>query len=138
MRTEIAIWNVLHDGEITAVEAGTDGSYTMFVNIPYLRKRLKPLGDSFVLTLSGVRQVTFQDFNGTSLSLEEELQGSSSQMILRTLSESMPITVELMYGTLILDFESIALSLDTGQPVEFETIETVCREYWEEFSSKGK
>jgi hypothetical protein len=55
MDTRIAIWNVLHDGEITAISEDGD-TLTMFVNIPYLRRRLKPLGDSFILTLAGVRQ----------------------------------------------------------------------------------
>jgi hypothetical protein len=49
MDPRIAIWNILHDGEITAVSEDV-GTLTMFVSIPYLRRRLTPLGDSFVLT----------------------------------------------------------------------------------------
>jgi len=67
MDERIAIWNVLHDGEITAVSEDGD-TLTMFVSIPYLRRRLKPLGDSFVLTLAGVRRAECRDFGGAASS----------------------------------------------------------------------
>lgn len=67
MDTRISIWNVLHDGEITAVSEEGD-TLTMFVSIPYLRRRLKPLGDSFVITLSGVRCAECRDFGGAASS----------------------------------------------------------------------
>lgn len=63
MDKRIEIWNVLHDGEITAISEDGD-ILTMFVSIPYLRRRLKPLGDSFVLTLEGVRRAECRGFNG--------------------------------------------------------------------------
>ena len=137
MNNEINIWNILHDGEITAVEKGMNGLYTIFINIPYLRRRIKPLGDSFVITLSGVKQITFQDFDGQTSSLENELELSTPE-ILQTDSETMPIYIATTAGTLILNYESINFNLDTGQPVEFETIEVICREYWEEWSKRIK
>jgi len=135
MRNEIDIWNILHDGDITAVEKGLNSSYTLFVSIPYLRRRLKPLGDSFVLALAGVRQIAFQNFDGTISTIEDELNLSTPE-ILRTDSESMPISVETTTGKLILDFEGIEFRLDTGQAVDFETILTVCRGYWAEWRKK--
>jgi len=92
MQKEINIWNILHDGEITAVEKNTGGLYTIFVSIPYLRRRISPLGDSFVLILSGVKQITFQDIGGTMSTLESELELSTPE-ILHTESVAMPICV---------------------------------------------
>jgi len=135
MQKEISIWNVLHDGEITAVEKNTDGLYTIFVNIPYLRRRIPPLGDSFVLILSGVKQIMFQDFDGAVSTLESELEISAPE-ILNTESVAMPIRVETTAGTLILDYENIDFKLDTGQPVKFEIIEATCHEYWEQWRKK--
>lgn len=135
MKNEICIWNILHDGEITAVEKGMDGLYTIFVNIPYLRRRIMPLGDSFVLTLSGVTQITFQDFGGTMSTLEDELEVSAPE-ILQTDSETMPVRVETTAGTLILNYERIDCKLDTGQPINFETIEAICREYWDQLRKR--
>ena len=135
MKKEIDIWNILHDGEITAVEENKNGVYTIFINIPYLRRRIRPLGDSFVLMLSGVRQIMFQDIDGTTSTLEDELEISTPE-ILKTDSEVMPINVATTAGTLILDYESIDFKLDTGHSVRFETIEAACREYWDEWRKR--
>ena len=139
MDTRIAIWNVLHDGEITAISQDGD-TLTMFVSIPYLRRRLKPLGDSFVLTLAGIRQAECRDFSGaasSASSLREELEIGKPE-ILKTTSESMPLTIETTMGQLILDFQSIRFALDTGQPIEYESIEKVCEEFWTEWQAKAE
>jgi hypothetical protein len=138
MDTRISIWNVLHDGEVTAVSEDGD-TLTMFVSIPYLRRRLKPLGDSFVLTLTGVRRDECRDFGGAGRvsSLQEELEIGTPE-ILKTESQTMPVTVETTMGQMILDFESIRFALDTGESVDYETIEKVCGEYWTEWEAKAE
>src|ERR1035437_1177006 len=139
MDTRIQICNVLHDGEITAVSEDGD-ILTMFVSIPYLRRRLKPLGDSFVLTLVGVKQAECRDFSGaasSASSLREELDIGTPEII-KTESESMPVTIETTLGQLILDFQSIRFALDTGQPIEYATIQKVCEEYWTEWQVKAE
>jgi hypothetical protein len=137
MNKRIDIWNVLHDGEITAVSGEGSQNIIMFVNIPYLRRRLNPIGDSFVLKLNNLKQIEFINFDGTINSLSEQLNIGSPE-ILSTESESMPITIETTLGKLILNFEDISFSLDTGEPIEFNTIEKVCEEYWKEWESRIK
>lgn len=137
MDERIAIWNVLHDGEITAISEDGD-TLTMFVSIPYLRRRLKPLGDSFVLTLAGVQRAECRDFDGaasSASSLREELEIGTPE-ILETESESMPVTIETTMGQLILDFQSIRFALDTGPDTDYKTIESVCDAYWTEWKAK--
>jgi hypothetical protein len=139
MDERITIWNVLHDGEITAVSEDGD-TLTMFVSIPYLRRRLKPLGDSLVLTLAGVRRAECRDFGGaasSSAQLREELEIGTPE-ILKTESVSMPVTVETTMGQMILDFQSIRFTLDTGQDTDYKTIERVCDEYWTEWKAKSE
>jgi hypothetical protein len=139
MDDRIEIWNVLHDGEITAVSEQGD-TLTMFVSIPYLRRRLKPLGDSFVLTLAGVRRAEGRDFGGPASSaspLREVLEIGTPE-IYKTESESMPVTIETTMGPLILDFQSIRFALDTGQATDYKTIERVCDEYWTEWKAKSE
>ena len=101
---------------------------TMFVSIPYLRRRLDPLGDSFVLTLSGITRLEFHDFDGTRETLQDQLDIGSPE-ILSTESDSMPVSIAMSLGQLTLDFQSISFALDTGQAVEYEAIEKVCEEY---------
>ena len=127
----IQIWNILHDDEITAISGEGSDILTMFVSIPYLRRRLAPLGDSFVLTLSGITRLEFHDFDGTRETLQEQLDIGSPE-ILSTESDSMPASIATSLGQLTLDFQSISFALDTGQAVEYEAIEKVCEEYWTE------
>jgi len=127
----IQIWNILHDDEITAISGEGSDILTMFVSIPYLRRRLDSLGDSFVLTLSGITRLEFHDFDGTRETLQDQLDIGSPE-ILSTESDSMPASIATSLGQLTLDFQSISFALDTGQAVECEAIEKVCEEYWTE------
>jgi hypothetical protein len=138
MDKRIQIWNVLHDGEITAVSGENSDTFTMFVSIPYLRRRLKPLGDSFVLTLKGLKRLEFYNFDGTMKSTAQEELEIGSPEILSTKSEAMPIRIETTIGYLILDFESVRFAMDTGQEIEYETIKKVCEEFWTEWNAKAE
>ena len=130
MDKRIRIWDLLHDGEITVAKQHRD-TLIMFVSIPYVRSRFNPLGDSFVLTLSGLRRAVFSDLSGNSSSLQEALEGYTPE-ILSTDSKSMPLLVATNLGELTLDFEDIDFALDTGQRVAYEAIEKACKEYWAE------
>jgi hypothetical protein len=136
MDKRIQIWNIFHDGEITALSNEDENTVIIFVSIPYLRRRLKPLGDSFVVILSDTKRIDFTSFDGaTTTSLLEELEISAPE-ILSTDSESMPITIATTAGYITLDFQSIRFALDTGQAIEYEEIEKACNEYWTEWRER--
>ena len=137
MDRRIQIWNILHDGEITAISGEESGTLTMFVNIPFLRRRVEPLGDSFILILEGLTYLEFQDFDGTATQLRGEIDMGTIE-ILSTDSESMPVKIFTTMGQLTLDFKNIHFALDTGQKIEFEAIEKVCEEYWTEWEEKSR
>lgn len=136
MDKRIATWNMLHDGEITAISKEDEQTLRIFVNIPYLRRRLKPIGDSFILTLSGLTCVQFENLDGTTAPFEEEIELATPE-ILSTESESMPITIATTTGYLKLDFQNIGFELDTGEKIEFESIEKACEEYWDEWEKRN-
>ena len=139
MDERIEIWNLLHDGSITAIEQNGD-TLTMFISIPYVRRRMKPIGDSFNLTLSGLSRMDFCDPWGEIHSFAEELGVGvvTGPTIISSHSDSMPITIEFEYGRLILDFQSISFALDTGSPVSLMEIEKVAAEYWQELVSRAE
>ena len=137
MDERIQIWNLLHDGEITAVAGEGGQTLTMFVSVPFLRRRLAPLGDSFVIVLSGLTLLEFHDFAGTKISLAEELEIGTPE-ILSTESESMPIKIETTMGQLTLSFQSIRFTLDTGGDIEYEAIARVCEEYWADWNARAE
>jgi len=134
MKKEIQIWNLLHDGDITVHEVNGD-QLTLFVCIPWMRKRIKPLGDSFVLKMTGVTKAEFHDYEGNVSTIAEELDLCVPE-ILSTESEAMPISVMCTTNTLVLDYQDISFALDSGEPVSYEGIEKACHDYWDEWKKK--
>jgi hypothetical protein len=125
------IWNVLHDGEITVTAREAADVAIIFVSIPYVRRRIAPLGDSFRLRLGGFRGMHFENSIGDTDSELEEIEGYE---ILDILSDMMPAKIQLTQGTLTLDFDSLEMSLDSGQPVAYEEVLRVAQDYWDEFA----
>jgi hypothetical protein len=129
------IWNVLHDGEITVMHREAPDVVIMFVSIPYVRRRLEPLGDSFRLRLGGFRSMHFENGIGDTSSELDYIEGYE---ILDILSETMPAKIQLAEGTLTLDFDTLAISLDSGQPVAYEKVLRLAQDYWDEFAARTK
>jgi hypothetical protein len=127
------IWSALHDGEITIAERETPDTLLLFVSIPYIRRRIEPLGDSFRLRLRGFRGMTYDNEIGDTYSELEDLEGVE---ILKCLSETMPVIIQAAGGKLMLDFDSLEISLDTGRPISIEEICRASEEYWNEWRKK--
>src|SRR5438045_1584144 len=100
--SRIDIWNVLHDGTISAAAHNGD-LVTIFVGIGYLRRRLQPLGDSLVVNLSGVTRCEFRHFDGETTPLPEVFHVGEPD-ILSTDSATLPVTINTTLGELILAF----------------------------------
>jgi len=130
------IWNALHDGEITIAVHEAPDVVVMFVSIPYVRRRLRPLGDSFRLRLRGFRGMVFA--NDIRDPPETELETIESYVILEAKSDTMPATIQLAQGTLMLDFDSLEISLDTGQPISAEEVYRAYEDYWAEWSKRNQ
>jgi hypothetical protein len=136
MDPRIDIWNALHDGEIT-VSAVADGVLTMFVNIPYLRARLEPLGDSFVVRLLGLRSFALSNLDGKveSTNPADLSQGGYE---IPTESEGLPVIVQLTMGSMALDFQSLEIALDTGRVLPYQELWQASKNYWDEWEAKGR
>ncbi|MFG6463708.1 hypothetical protein ACG04Q_19190 [Roseateles sp. DXS20W] len=134
MDERIAIWNVLHDGEITAVSR-SGSAVTFFVSIGYLRRRFAPPGGCFALSLGEVSELHFHDFDGEVQTLEQQFETGRLD-ILGTESQRLPIVVDTSMGSMTLSFERFDLSLDTGQLVSFAEIDQVSDEYWRDWEGK--
>ena len=133
----IEIWDVLHDGEISAIAGENSSSVTLFVHIPYLRRRFEPLGNSFILALDGVKEFKYLNSDGKREEIQDALD-SEGITILSTNSESMPVTIYTGLGELVVDCAKITYSLDSGQEIEYAAIKNACIEYWDEWEAKSK
>lgn len=137
MNEAVAIWNTLHDGEITVVEM-LDDTLTIFINVPYIRERIRPLGDSFVLKLHGFRAIRLFDYEG-KLQFEDWRELARREIeILSTDSTEMPVRINTTQGLLALDFDRLQIQLDTGGDIPYSNVIAACESYWEEWASKYK
>jgi hypothetical protein len=130
------IWNVLHDGEITVMHREAPNVVIMLVSIPYVRRRIQPLGDSFRLRLGGFRGIAFSYDSGQDTFTE--LAYIEGYEILDILSDTMPAMIQLREGKLMLDFDSLDITLDSGQSVTYEEVRRVAQDYWDEFAARTK
>ena len=137
MNESISIWNTLHDGEITVLEM-TGDTLTMFVNVPYIRERIRPLGDSFALKLHGVRSIRFSTLEGKFESEDWRDLARSGIEILSTDSTEMPVRISTTQGFLDIDFERLQIELDTGSTVPYSDVLAACERFWEEWSNQNK
>ena len=67
-----------------------------------------------------------------------ELDYVEGYEILDILSETMPAKIQLAEGTLTLDFDTLDISLDSGQFVVYEEVLRVAQDYWDEFAARTK
>ena len=58
--------------------------------------------------------------------------------ILNSLSDTMPAMIQLAEGKLMLDFDSLDITLDSGQSVTYEEVRRVAQDYWDEFAARTK
>jgi hypothetical protein len=132
-----AIWNTLHDGEITTVKRDSADTLTVVVSILYLRERFEPAGDSFIIRLHGFRHLEFSDFDRTQSTSEPSNIANAGIEILSTDSEELPVKIATTLGILTLDFDSLDIHLDTGQQITYSALHQACSDYWEEWSAKS-
>jgi hypothetical protein len=132
----IAIWNTLHDGEITVVRQ-IDDRVDMFINVPYIRERIEPLGDSFRISLRGFRSFLMTDADDKIQSSAVTELSRGGIEILSADSTAMPVKVAMTTGYLIFDFNDLEISLDTGERVAYETVRKACSDYWDEWETRA-
>jgi hypothetical protein len=132
----IQLWNVLHDGEITVLERNHD-VITVFVSIPYVRRRMKPIGDSFKLVFYGVSQFEYVGNDGSIAPIEEEIE-NCPLTVLHTESKEFPVRVVTTMGDIIANYTDFEIYLDVGKRIEISELFREFDRYWDEWERLTK
>jgi len=133
-----AIWNVLHDGGIIAIQGAVPGTVRLDVAVAYLRERFSDPGDTIQVTLTGCTRFAYREFEigefTTDLSaiaaMEPELL---SAKMLGNLCE-----VVCVAGVLEVIAVEGSLALDSGRSITLQELIDVSKAYWTEFSQRAK
>ncbi len=133
-----AIWNVLHDGVIVAVDGAAPGTLCLDISIDYLRERFSEPGEFIQVLLIGCTRFAYRQ--STEAEFTAELPGIVAQQP-EILSASMIdglCEVECSDGVLEIVASGGAVRLDTGRAVALQELIAVADSYWKEWSERAK
>jgi hypothetical protein len=135
MSRKTEIWNILHDGPISAVSGAVPGDVKLTIGIEYLRKLFPGDGDSFGLWLRGCRLFEMELWETESRFTADFAEISAAQpTILSADHTDTPVMVWTTIGGLRLDFDEWQLELEDSTPVSFDEISAACESYWDDRS----
>lgn len=123
------IWGVFHDGVIEHVEGSFPGSVNLDLSINYLRDMFDGDGTGFKVQLGGCTQFEYCEFDELPTTNFEEI-GKRQVEILYVISAN-PLVLDCAMGTLKLEYDSMRVTLDTGEPVSYEALVKASEKYWD-------
>ena len=129
-----AIWNILHDGVIVAVERTLPGDLRIDIEIDYLRKRIPDPGTLIQVLLSGCTRFAYQQYEKSDSSTAlAEIAAMRPEILGASIKDGM-CEVECSDGTLELIAADGSIRLDNARAVTLEELSGVAEAYWKEWS----
>jgi hypothetical protein len=129
-----AIWNILHDGVIVAIDGTLPGDLRIDIEIDYLRKRIPDPGTLIQVFLIGCTRFAYQGFEATAFSTELAAVAAMQPEVLGGSMKDGICEVECSDGTLEVVAADAAIRLDNGRVVTLQELKEVADSYWKEWS----
>lgn len=128
-----AIWNILHDGVIVAVEGTVPGSLWIDIEIDYLRKRFADPGTLIQVHLMGCTRFAFKEYEKSDFSTGlTEIAATRPVMVSASIKDGV-CEVDCTVGTLEVVAGDGAMRLDNGREVTLQEFKEVAEGYWKEW-----
>ena len=128
-----AIWNILHDGVIVAVEGTLPGNLQIDVEIDYLRKRIPDSGDLIQVHLSSCTRFAYRQYEKSNVSSAlAEIAAMGPEILGASIKDGM-CEVECSDGTLEVAAADATIRLDNGREVTLQELKEVAEGYWKEW-----
>lgn len=128
-----AIWNILHDGVIVAVDGTLPGDLRMDVKIDYLRKRIPDSGDLIHILLIGCTRFAFRAYEKSEyLTVLNEIAAMKPEIVSVSMKDGV-CEVDCPEGTLEVVATGGAIRLDSGREVALQELRGVADRYWKEW-----
>lgn len=131
------IWNVFHDGTITALSGEVPGNVHIFIEIRYLRAMLPGNGTGFNMQLGGCTLCEFEEYNKAPSNDFSRIAALESEILsARAVDHILEVTCTL--GTLRVAYGEAELALESGEPISNEALSEACDRYWDEWERSAK
>lgn len=135
---DIAIWNLFHDGTITAIRGHVPGDLELLVQIAYLRNMVQPPGDAFRIKLTRCDLIELQSWADDSVVCDLRTIAEVEPQILSGSEQGDRIVVVCNGYELRLRYQDVEVELDNGLPVTIEAIDALAERYWDEWERKRR
>ena len=133
-----AIWNVLHDGSIIAIQGTVPGTVRLDVSIDYLRERFSDSGKIIEVTLTGCTRFAYRDFDVGEFSTEFSVIAAMEPEVLSAKMRGDLNEVYCVSGVLEVVAVGGSLALDGGRSITLQELIDVSEAYWTEWSERAK
>lgn len=143
--SDVAVWNLLHDGSLVGVDGEVPGDVTVTVEIDYLRAMLPEPGNRFLIRLAGCRLFEFRRAaeGRTLISDWVTVSAGEPEILSATLRGGGIIVVSLecgpaTYMELLLQYDAASVSIEDGRVVPAAELTAAARRYWAAFASRSE
>ena len=141
MKKDYQIWNTLHDGALVEIQGDVPGDLRVKVEIEYLANKLSGQKSNIWVNLKNCSLFEYErqlskDETQTYQGPQELKDISPSLMALSCDEEKDYLIIWDICGLIKTKYDAAELFLETGEPLTFEELDNVSKEYWEDFGSQ--
>ena len=133
-----AIWNVLHDGRIVALQGEVPGTIRFHVSIDYLRKRFSDPGETIEVTLNNCTSFAYQDDGSNEFTTDLPAIVATEPEILSAEMRGNTSVIRCVGGTLETSASDGSIMLDSARAITLQELIDVSESYWTEWSQVAR
>ena len=130
------VWGLFHDGYINRIECTAPGVLRLEVRIEYLRDMFPERGTSFVVTLTACSKFVYRGYDEQPTDDIAEIQAREPEILY--VNSMDPLVLDCADGTLELAYETMTVTLESGQPVTEDALIQASDKYWKDFASRAE
>ena len=132
------VWDVLHDGSITAVCGAIPGTVRVEVSIDYLRERFPEPGKAILVLLSGCTRFAYREFEDSMFTTDLPAIARLKPEILSAKTSGTLSEIDCVKGVLEVAASDCTLALDGGRAITLDELLSVAEAYWTEWDKRAK
>ena len=141
MKNDYQIWNILHDGVLAEIKGDISGDLKIRVEIEYLARKLKGRFSSIFVTLKNCSLFIYERYwtkdNVQIFTSPNELEGITPAIVTLSCDEMDDhLLIDDICGSIKTRYDSAELTLENGDPLAFQELDNISKEYWDNFGAK--
>jgi hypothetical protein len=131
-----SVWGVFHDGVIQAIEGTIPGDLVLTIEIGYLRGMFDGDGSSFRVHLTGCRRMMYSEYDEEPTDDLDRIREREPEILYVTSEQ--PLVLDCVMGPLELEYERMAVTLDSGVEVSEQELVSASELYWNRWSESTR